>query len=227
MVIKQGKGAITLVCVVLGIMLAVQFRTTQNISSSVRQLRAEDLVKQLGQVENERDALLNEIRQLKEALGGGSTSAQLASINARAGFIPLDGPGVIVTMDDSKVPGVPGKNPLLFVIRDEDILKILNELWAAGAEAISINGQRLVASSEVRTAGNAILVNGTSIASPFVVSAIGEPETLENSLKLRGGVIETLQIWGIQISVKREASVRVPAYKGIFKFEHAKPQEEK
>ena len=225
MAIKQGRTAITLVCVVLGIMLAVQFRTTQDIRSSVRQLRAEDLVKQISQTEKERDALLNEIRRLQESAGGPS-SVQLASIKAGAGLVALAGPGVIVTMDDSKVTGAGGKNPVLFSIRDEDILKILNELRAAGAEAISVNGQRLVALSEVRTAGTALMVNGTPLASPFEIRAIGDPETLENSLRLRGGAIETLQVWGIEIAVKRQTSVKVPAYKGVFKFEHARQQEE-
>ncbi|HMM22485.1 MAG TPA: DUF881 domain-containing protein [Selenomonadales bacterium] len=223
----QGKIPITLVCTVFGIMLAVQFRTTSEISSTVRYQRAEDLVKQITQVEKERDVLLDEIRQLRESTIGRDASAQTANIKAGAGLTPLDGPGIIITMDESKVPSTLGKNPNLFLIKDEDILKTLNELRAAGAEAISINDQRLIASSEVRTAGNTLSINNKSTASPYEIRAIGEPATLEKALKLQGGVIETLQAWGIQISVKRETSVRIPAYKGVFKFEHAKPQEEK
>lgn len=226
MIFKQGKIAITLVCIVLGIMLAAQFRTTEGIRSSVRFQRAEDLIQQISQSEKERDALVNEIRHLRESAGGESVSGQIADIKAGAGLVPLDGPGVIVIMDDGKPTGAPGKNPNLFLIRDEDILKILNELRAADAEAISINGQRLVASSEVRTTGNGISINNRPTAAPYEIRVIGEPETLENSLNLRGGAIETLQVWGIQISVKRQTSVRVPAYKGVFKFEHAKPLQE-
>ena len=222
----QGKVPITLVCLVLGIMLAVQFRTTAEISSTVRYQRVEDIVRQITQVEKERDALLNEVRQLRESKTGGTASEQIARIKAGAGLVPLEGPGVIVTMDESKVASTPGKNPNLFLIRDEDILKILNELRAAGAEAIAINGQRLVASSEVRTTGNGLSVNNKSIASPFEIRAIGEPSTLENALRLRGGAIETLQVWGIQISVKKETSLRVPAYNGVFRFEHAKPTQD-
>lgn len=225
MVIKQGKAAITLVCVILGIMLAVQFRTTAEIGSSVRSQRAEDLVMQFKQMEKERDALLGEVKQLREAALGGSSSVQTSNIKAGAGLIPLEGPGIIVTLDEAKQPTTPGKNPNLFLIRDEDILKVLNELRAAGAEAISINGQRLIASSEIRTAGNALSVNNTRTAPPFEIKAIGEPDTLDNSLRLRGGVIETLQVWGIQVSVKKQPNVQIPAYKGVFRFEHAKPEQ--
>ncbi len=223
----QGKIPITLVCIVLGMMLAVQFRTTKEIGSTARFQRAEDLVKQITRVEKERDALLNEVQQIRDAKDGGTASPQTASIKAGAGLIPLNGPGVIVTMDEGKLPVASGKNPNLYLIKDEDILKILNELRAAGAEAISLNGQRLVASSEIRTVGNALSVNNIRTAPPYEIKAIGEPDTLENSLRLRGGVIETLQVWGILVTVKKQPNVLVPAYKGGFRFEYAKPLEEK
>jgi uncharacterized protein YlxW (UPF0749 family) len=66
-------------------------------------------------------------------------------------------------------------------------------------------------------------VNNTRYSPPYEILVIGEPQTLENSLKMRGGVIETLQFWGIQVSVKKQDVVQVPAYKGTFRFEYAKP----
>ncbi len=181
---KQGQFSITLVCFILGIMLAVQFRTTQDIRSSVQYQRTEDLTQRLMQVET----------------------------------------GVIVTMDDTKPTASPNsKNPNLYLIKDEDILKILNELRAAGAEAIAINNQRLIASSEVRTAGPFISINNMNFAAPFEIKAIGDPITLENALKIRGGVIETLQFWGIQVVVKQQDIVQIPAFKGTFRFQYAQP----
>lgn len=221
---KQGQFSIALVCFILGIMLAVQFRTTQDIRSSVQYQRTEDLTQRLMQVEKERNTLENQVRDLRQAAGGDIAASELESIKMGAGLIPLQGTGVIVTMDDTKPTASPGsKNPNLYLIKDEDILKILNELRAAGAEAIAINNQRLIASSEVRTAGPFISINNMNFAAPFEIKAIGDPVTLENALKIRGGVIETLQFWNIQVAVKQQDMVQIPAFKGTFRFQYAQP----
>ena len=224
--IKQGQFAIALVCVVLGIMLAVQFRTTQDIRSSIPYQRVEDLSQRLSQTEKERDALINQVQELKRTSGAEAPSKELERVRMGAGVIAVEGPGIIVTIDDSKRPSKPGENPNLYLIHDDDILKVINELWAAGAEAISINEQRLIASSEVRCAGPTLSVNNSRYSPPYEVRVIGEPTTLENALKMRGGVIETLQFWGIQVTMKKQDDVKVPAYKGAFRFEFAKPLKE-
>ncbi|WP_413782428.1 DUF881 domain-containing protein [Anaeroselena agilis] len=205
-------------------MLAVQFRATQDIRSSPKYQRVEDLTQRVIQMEKERNALLDQIRDLRQSNAGGAASAELESVRMGAGLVPLRGAGVIVTVDDTKPAAPPrSNNPNLYLIKDEDLLKVLNELRAAGAEAISINGQRLIASSEVRSAGPYISINNTNFAAPFEIKAIGDPVTLENALKLRGGVIETLQFWGIRIEVKQSANVQIPAFKGTFRFNYAQP----
>ncbi|WP_312515184.1 DUF881 domain-containing protein [Anaerospora sp.] len=221
---KQGQFSITLVCVILGIMLAVQFRTTQDIQSSVQYQRAEDLTQRLMQVEKERTALENQVRDLRKISTSDAATKDLENTKMGSGVVPLQGAGVIVTVDDTKPVAPSGsKNPTLYLIKDEDILKILNELRAAGAEAIAINSQRLIVSTEIRTAGSFLSVNNTNLSAPFEIKAIGNPVTLENALKMRGGVIETLQFWGIQVVVKQSASVELPAFKGTFRFQYAKP----
>lgn len=224
--IKQGQLAIALVCVVLGIMLAVQFRTTQDIKSSIPYQRVEDLSQRLSQTEKERDALVKQVQELKRTSGAEAASKEFERIKMGAGVVAVEGPGIIVTIDDSKRPSKPGENPNLYLIHDDDILKVINELWAAGAEAMSINEQRLIASSEIRCAGPTLSVNNSRYSPPYEVRVIGEPTTLENALKMRGGVIETLQFWGIQVTIKTQEVVKVPAFKGTFRFEFAKPVQE-
>lgn len=224
--LKQGQAAIALVCVVLGVMLAVQFRTTQDIRSSIPYQRVEDLSQRLAQMEKERDGLLKEVHDLRQGSGLGGTSREAELIKMSAGVLGVEGPGIIVTIDDSKRVSKPGENPNLYLIHDDDILKVINELWAAGAEAISINEQRLIASSEIRCAGPTLSVNNTRYSPPYDIRAIGDPQTLENALKMRGGVVETLQFWGIQITLKQEEKVTIPAYKGTFHYELAKPVKE-
>lgn len=224
--VRQGQAAIAFVCVVLGVMLAVQFRTTQDIHSTVPFQRIEDLSQRLSQTEKDRDALLNEVHTLRQGSVNASGSRESELTKMGAGVVALQGPGIIVTIDDSKRPSKPGENPNLYLIHDDDILKVINELWAAGAEAISINEQRLIASSEIRCAGPTLSVNNTRYSPPYDIRAIGDPATLENALKMRGGVVETLQFWGIQVTIKTLEDVLVPAYKGTFRFDFAKPVKE-
>lgn len=224
--IKQGQVAIALVCAVLGFMLVIQFRTTQSIRASIPYQRLEDLSQRLLQMEKERDELLNEVHTLRQASGVEAISQENEKIKMGAGVVALGGPGVIVTIDDSKRASKPGENPNLYLIHDDDILKVINELWAAGAEAISINDQRLITSSEIRCAGPTLSVNNTRYSPPYDIKAIGDTTTLENALKMRGGIVETLQFWGIQISIKTSEYVKIPAYKGAFRFDHAKVDKE-
>ena len=221
---KLGQPSIALVCIVLGVMLAVQFRTTQDIRSSLQFQRAEDLTQRLMHVEKERNSLQEQVSELRQATKAEVASKDNESIKISAGLVPLQGSGIIVTLDDTK-PATPlgSKKPSLYLIRDEDILKVLNELRASGAEAIAINNQRLIASSEIRTAGPFISVNNHNLAAPFEIKVIGNPTTLDNALKMRGGVIETLQFWGIQVSVKHQETVQIPAFQGIFRFHHGQP----
>ena len=220
---RKGQLSIALVCVVLGIMLAVQFRATQGIRSNVTYQRIEDLSAQLKAIEQERNGLLEEVHELRQKVDGGE---EFQNIKMGAGIVDLRGPGVVVTIDDSQKIAKAGENPNLYVIHDDDLLKVINELRAAGAEAISVNGQSLIATSEIRCAGPTLSVNNTRYTPPYEILAIGDPKTLDNALKMRGGIVETLRFWGIQISISKMDNIVVPAYKSSFRFDHARPIEQ-
>ena len=225
--IKQGQAAIAFVCVVLGFMLAVQFKTTQDIRSTIPFQRVEDLSQRLSQTEKERDSLQDEVKKLKESTNKQETlSKDIENIKMGAGVLAMQGPGISIVIDDSKKQSKTGENLNLYLIHDDDILKVINELRAAGAEGISIIEQRLIATSEIRCAGPTLSVNNTRYSPPYEIKAIGDSQTLENALKMRGGVVETLQFWGIQITIKTENNVILPAYKSQFRFEHSKPIKE-
>ncbi len=224
--LKQGRVALAFVCIVLGIMLAVQFRTTQDIRSTIPFQRAEDLSQRLKLAEKERDSALRQLQEFENSTRAESVVREVDMYRMAAGYVAVEGPGLVVTIDDSKRAMKPGENPNLYLIHDDDMLKVINELWAAGAEALSINEQRLVVGSEIRCVGPTIMVNDTRYSPPYEIRAIGDPKTLEASLKMRGGVIETLQFWGIQATVKTQQNVKIAAYKGTHKFLFAKPLQE-
>lgn len=223
--IKQGRYAIAFVCMVLGFMLAVQFRTTQDMKSSLPYQRVEELSERLLQAEKERDALQEEVNKRKNTSGQESDTKALRDLRMLAGTVPAAGQGVVVTIDDSKSASKAGENPNLYLIHDDDLLKVINELRAAGAEAIAINGQRMLSTSEIRCAGPTLSVNNVRSSPPYEILAIGDAKNLENSLKMRGGVAETLKVWGIQMNIKQAETVRIPAYKGVLQFKYAETAE--
>lgn len=227
--------AILLVCFVLGLMLAVQFRVQQRqelLAATPEARRADEAGARLKAAEAERDRLRDEVEKLRLSLAaasaGGSDAvqaleAQLRSAQLRAGLVDMHGPGLLVTLDDSKVPRQKNEDPNRFILHDEDVLRVVNELNDAGAEAVSINGQRLIGTSEIRCAGSVISINNTRTAPPVRISAIGDPAVLERALRLRGGVIDTLALWGIQVEIEKKQDLLVPAYKGPSQFQYAQP----
>lgn len=151
----------------------------------------------------------------------------IVGLKMQAGLLPLEGQGVIVTMDDSTSKVRADENPNLYVIHDDDILRVINELRAAGAEAISINGQRLIATSEIRCAGPTLSVNNVRSAPPYEISAIGDKNSLEKSIRMRGGVEETLKVWGIRLKVESSDEIYIPAYTGEFRQVYSRIAEER
>ena len=137
----------------------------------------------------------------------------------------MEGPGVKVTLDDSTVVAKPGDNANLYIIHDDDLLRLINELRAAGAEALAVNKERLLDISEIRCAGPTVSVNNNRFSPPYEIIALGNPQTLESSLRLRGGVIETLKFWGITVDVKQSNNLLVPAFKGTRHYDFAKVKE--
>lgn len=224
--LKQGKLSIAFVCMVLGFMLTIQVRATLEQRTTFSYQRIEDLATRLLQTEKERDQLKEEVTRLEKAEAPLSKSEAYNDMQMKAGMVAVSGPGIIVTIDDSRVAAKTGENPNLYLIHDDDLLRVVNELRAAGAEAISINGQRLIATSEIRCAGPTLSVNNVRSAPPYEISVIGDSKNLVNALNMRGGVVETLKVWGIMLDIKKVDEIIVPAYKGSFQFKYGRAVEQ-
>jgi uncharacterized protein YlxW (UPF0749 family) len=214
--------ALAAAAAVVGMMLTLGFRLQTAHGPTLQSQRWEQLAVMLAQVERERDDLRLEIAALREAIGEPVDEAgelirlaqELRQLRLVSGFAAGSGPGLAVILDDSQRVGQGGENPNLFLLHDDDILRVVNELAAAGAEAISINGQRHIATTEIRCAGPAISINNTRVAPPIQIHAIGDPATLESSLRMRGGVLEILAAIGIQVRMERSDLLEVPAFAG-------------
>lgn len=131
-----------------------------------------------------------------------------------AGLTDVEGPGVTVILKDAKGPAgdvLDAQN-----IHDLDVLRVVNELWNAGAEAIAVNNHRVVAGTSFRCVGAVILVNNIQIATPVVIQAIGDAETLMGALGLRGGILDEIRQSGgnDMVTLTNEKKMRLPAYSG-------------
>ncbi|MGE5703794.1 MAG: DUF881 domain-containing protein [Clostridia bacterium] len=167
--------------------------------------------------------LQREVAKREEAMAQRQSAAkdvlqQLEAARMLAGVVPVEGPGVVVTMKDNQNASE-ASDVSNFIVHEQDVRLVVNELRAAGAEAISINGQRLVGNSAIRCVGPTIIVNGIKSAAPFVITAIGDPATLENALNLPGGVLQTLEEF-VHIEVAKHEQVQLPAYVGDNKIKN-------
>jgi uncharacterized protein YlxW (UPF0749 family) len=182
-------SALTLVAV--GFLLVVAYRQTVADEPSRSQARA-GLVDQIAQRQDATDALQRAADQLRDDVArqrdaalDDRDAARLRDQEAAAGLARVRGDGVEVRLDDAPdaVDAVTGAGkPDLGRVLDRDLQEIANALWSAGAEAISINDQRLTATSTIRAAGSAILVDFRPVKSPYVVRAIG-PGDLKDSFE--------------------------------------------
>jgi uncharacterized protein YlxW (UPF0749 family) len=222
--------ALALVCIVLGVMLSMQFKTVKTSVGPVSESRARELATELKKVKEERDSLLaikneldKKIREYEEEASKGSVSAQLLKNeldNARimAGLLDVQGPGVTITLDDLKF----AENYNFALISHDMLLNLVNDLNAAGAEAISINDQRIISSTEIRSAGAHININTVEFAPPFIIKAIGDPKTLEGAIMMRDGQIEYIKKSGVQATVVQESNIVIPKYNGVIEKKYAK-----
>ena len=211
----QSGWSIIIVFAVMGFVLAMQTRQIKDTASTVPSQRVEELTTRLKQMEEERNALKNQLQAIENKSENNSPTTEISEeLKLQACIVPLEGTGIIVKMDDSTKEAKAGENQNLYLIHDDDILRVINELRAAGAEAVSINNQRLIDISEIRCAGPTLSVNNVRSSAPYEIHAIGDKKTLENAIKMRGGVADTLKVWGIQLEVETSNTVYIPPYKG-------------
>ena len=210
MIKKHYSTALTVTCVVLGVIIGVQANTVKQQRVSTENQRLSEAIVALNQMQAERDALLEQNKALEKTLKEGSFGTEMEELLVFAGLTEVTGEGVTVTMNDSSTRG--GSDMNAYLVHAEDLLSVVNELNGAGAKAVSINGQRMVGQSAITCAGSIVMVNGVRVAAPFEIKAVGDPAVMDSALHFPGGVIDNLAPWGIEISVRKETVVTVSAY---------------
>ncbi|MDO8587964.1 MAG: DUF881 domain-containing protein [Armatimonadota bacterium] len=237
---------VTALCLVLGGLVAASFKTQRTLRSrfGVTPAGRGGLVAALSLQADSNEELRDEIARLRkknteweQRFVGGKSETQtllneLHEARAFAGLVPLEGEGVVVTLQDNK-SGLKGISPNLSpeatdemksagLVHDSDIRLVIDELFAAGAEGVAVKDQRVVSRTAVRCVGPTILVNDVKMASPFIIKAIGNSKEILSALSMSGGLLDAeLTALGM---IKAEESKRVvlPAYSGSTQMRYSK-----
>jgi uncharacterized protein YlxW (UPF0749 family) len=186
----------------------------------------------VAQQEREAAALRREV-----ALAGQSAAASSSTvakekargdvIASAAGLEAVDGPGVTVSLNDAPRPkdGQPpaSKNPDDLVVHQQDVQSVVNALWAGGAEAMTLMGERMVSTSAVRCVGNTLLIQGRLVGPPFVIRAIGDQAAMRAALAVEPGVAlfrQYVDDYGLRYRVTSQKTMHLSAYDGPLELLH-------
>lgn len=228
----KNKIAITLgiVCAILTIAICVQINTIKKANTTVGQTFSEnDLRDEVLKWKEKYDNISDELDEAEKRLAkireiatqndsiSSAKEAQITLNNNLLGITNLEGKGIEITIQDDPTATRETIAPIddisNHIVHDADLRAIVNELKNAGAEAISINGQRLVNTTAITCIGNVIKINDEKITSPFTVKAIGYPESLAG-LDRPGSYIEKMRDYGIVVLINKMDKVEIPKYTG-------------
>lgn len=168
-------------------------------------------------------------RAATQDAGVAAAQANVQPLQMPAGLVAVSGPGLTVVLDDAHGAQDTTLDPAeqnQLVVHQSDIQAVVNALWAGGAEAISVAGQRLIPTSAIRCVGNTLLLNGRVFSPPYRVAAIGPADGMQQALSRSPGVKlfrQAADYYGLDYTVARQSAVTLPAYDGPVSLSYAQP----
>lgn len=236
---------LTIVLFLTGILLVSALRALASSEDTSWRNKDKKLVNMIETQEKEIEKLEKDIatrrdslEKYQKTLAAGKAEAEglqekLEPMKILSGMTDVVGNGIILFLDDNRkgAETAENKNPEEykkedFLIHDKHLLYIVNELRVGGAEAISINDQRIIASSDIRCVGPMILVNTTRLAPPYIIKAIGAPDRMTRILESPESEYNILKMAGYPVRIEKHDRVAIKAYKGSYQFTYAQPKEE-
>ena len=147
--------------------------------------------------------------------------AEIKNNQMLLGLTEVSGQGVIITLDENRevnpdeVLNISG-----YLVHEEDLLYIVNELFNSGADAVAINDQRIVNTTSIICDGNIIRINGKMVGVPITIKAVGFPERMEYALSRPGGYLQKMANDGVVVYTERSENITVPKYEGVYSYEY-------
>lgn len=219
-----------IVFLVLGIVVAVQIKSTLSArkASASSKLSVEMLKEQLTREKtsieelkaaiDENLAMRNEIiREYVEQQDDDRLRKEWELIRVHTGLVDVKGPGIVIELDDAPEMH-PDGDPYWFIVHDQQIKLILNDLKIAGAQAIAINGERIVPMSDQTCAGPTIIINDNRYSVPYVIEAIGNPDELYEMM-MNSRTIAEMMLFDIRVEIKKVKEITLPKFSGADKLD--------
>lgn len=220
MIISIGVTALILTSIMF-----TQFKTVKQTDiTAIETMRETELRTELTDWKNKYEEIEqklveteNKIAEYQSDISNSEKSAtileeELKETENYLGYTKVKGEGIIIKLEDNDFK----------TIERWDLLQLVNELKLAGAEAISINDERVVSTTEIATVGTQfILINGNRTPSPFIVKAIGNKKYLESAITIKGGYIDEMKVNEKTVSYSVEEEIEIPAYSEKISFEYA------
>ena len=215
---KKEKGivAITIgiICIILAFVMTVQLRTVKETDITLIENMREDVLKEQAEVWKQKyeetqskiDEDNKKINEYKEKTTNKEETAELlntelSQARTTLGTTDVEGEGIIINLKDGDESVVA-----------EDLLKLVNELKLAGAEAISINNERIINLTEIVDVNSYIIINGNRTSNPYEIKAIGNEQYLMSGLSAKGGFSDSIKNKGKSISITQEKNVKISKY---------------
>lgn len=235
----KSKIAITTVCIILGIIITVQFRTIDEIDTDlVSTKRSQKIAVEYKKMKSENIKIKKEIDKLEKKVDQyenievnkdpllENLYKDIEKYKMLGGHIDVKGQGVVIEMDNPSYDGNIRDEENIMIEHYTFLLDIISLLNAVGTEAISINDQRYTSFTEIVPAGNLLEINGTSFGTPVIIKAIGNSEDMENALRIKGGIIWLMEEgYNFNIKIDQKQDIVIPKYKKLKEFKYAQPIE--
>lgn len=228
-------------CIIIGILITSNFnfsKTTTRVFLNAKQYQDQynyrnNLLSQINELRDKYFDLQNKINKFNnnnssEALEQ-ELKQELNTAKVIYGEMDVTGPGIKIRLDDGtdefKGRVISSNEDLLKLIHNTDISYVVNDLESAGAEAISVNGQRITSTTEIYCTGPFIRINGVTVASPFYIEAIGNKDKLKDYMMADTNYLYILINYrGINGSVEESDDIKINGYDGVISHQYLKPQ---
>jgi uncharacterized protein YlxW (UPF0749 family) len=235
-IVSRWQAAVALFLVAVGFLVVAQLRSRQPLrqASALPSWRLQELAVLIRQQEDARKLLEVEVDTLRRqaheyeaavTAGRGFSQAmadEVARYRLVLGMVPVAGSGVRVVVSEGSGVHAGVLPPM---VQAEDLSGLANEMWSAGAEAMAINGIRVVATTGIRQAGDGLMLGNIRVHAPYRIDTIGDPAALQAALAIKGGFVEGLRSVGLRVEVRPQQRLHLPPRPGAEPFRYARPRE--
>lgn len=235
----KNKIAMTTVCVLLGVIVTIQFKTLDDIDTNVISTqKSKEIAIEYKKLKTEREKIIKEMNKLEKKVSQYEKAEvekdpllenlykDIEKYKMLSGYKDVKGEGVVIQIDNPQADVQIGSEKNILIDNYSFLLEIISLLNAVETEAIAINDQRYTSFTEIVPAGELLEINGVSFGVPIVIKTIGDPEDIENALRIKGGIIWLMEEgYNLKIKIDKEKDITIPKYERVKEFKYSTPVE--